>query len=45
VDDVKLTGENGRTLTLKRVSHRDDESVWSYEATLAVPGGAMTTIV
>lgn len=42
---MKLTAGNGRTLSLERVSHRDDVSVWSYQATLAVSGGAMTTVV
>lgn len=46
MDRVELTAGNGRTLTLEHISDPDNESVWSYHATLAVPGaGTMTTVV
>lgn len=32
-------------MSLERVADRDAESIWSYRATLAVPGGAVTTVV
>lgn len=45
VESVNLTAGNGRALILERVSSRDVDSVWSYEATLAVPKGALRTVV
>lgn len=37
VDEVTLDGENGRTLTLRRLSERDNESIWEFEPTLRLP--------
>ena len=43
--EVTLTAENGRTLMLRRLTSPDDESIWTYEATLAIPGGAVATVI
>lgn len=43
--EATLTAENGRTLQLQRLTSRDDEAVWEFEATLSIPGGSVTTIV
>ena len=46
MERVELTAGNGRTLALQHLSDPDDDLIWSYQATLAVPGaGAITTIV
>jgi hypothetical protein len=36
MDEVVLDGENGRELVLRRLSDRDDESIWQYQATLRI---------
>ena len=45
MDEVVLDGENGRTLTLRRLSSRDDEGIWKYEATLSIPAASATSEV
>jgi hypothetical protein len=45
VEQVELTAENGRVLTLRRISSPNEDSIWRYEATLRVDGGQMTTVV
>ena len=43
--EVTLTAKNGRLLMLRRLTSPDHESIWTYEATLAIPGRAATTVV
>lgn len=45
MDEVVLDGENGRTLTLRRVLARDAEEIWQYDATLVWPEGTVSTKV
>ena len=39
---VTLDGENGREVVLQRLSGRDDESIWEYQATLRLPDATAT---
>lgn len=43
--ETTLTAENGRTLRLSNVVREGGGSVASFEATLSVPGGSVTTRV
>lgn len=43
--DLTLTAENGRTLRLSNVVRGDDGRIESYEATLTIEGGSITTAV
>lgn len=43
--EVEFDGENGRTLTLRRLLARDHEQIWQYQATLAWEDGAATVKV
>ena len=45
VDKIVLDGDGGRTLTLGRLMSRDDESFWSYEATLTIAEGRVKSAV
>lgn len=39
---VTLDGENGREVVLQRLSERDDESIWEFQATLHLPHATAT---
>lgn len=43
--EITLTAENGRTLRLSNVVRAGDGSVETYEVTLTLPGGSVTTTV
>lgn len=43
--ETTLTAENGRMLRLSNVVREGDGSVVSFDATLSVPGGSVTTTV
>jgi hypothetical protein len=45
MDEVILDGEQGRSLTFRRVSKRDFDSFWTYRVTLSLPEGSMATDV
>ena len=36
-DEVVLDGNDGRSLALRRISRRDSDAIWSYEAALTIP--------
>jgi hypothetical protein len=42
---VELDGSGGRRLTLQRGTRRDEDGIWSFEATLSIPEGQVTTKV
>ena len=43
--ETTLTAENGRTLRLSNVVREGDGSVATFDATLSIPGGSVTTTV
>jgi Family of unknown function (DUF6228) len=45
VDEVVLEALKGRSMTLRRVSHRDASGLWTYRVTLSLPEGSLTTDV